>query len=303
MMKLSKERFKLAEKFIKEKARALERELFAYYFKGGSKQSVLSELAKYQNIDGGFGNSLESDSRLMQSSCFMTSVAFQIISGLKLSSDNEMVKGGIKYLVNNYNAQFKGWLPFPPEIDEVPRAIWWNYFDNKDNKYNPNPSAEIAGYLAAYSDLVPMSILSDAIYEALRYIDEHGDSLEMHEIFCYQRLAEFLSGDDKDRVMKILKQRISAVVELDSEKWSQYTAKPLSFVHNKHDGMVLGITEEHIDRNLDFIIEQQSEDGSWVPAWQWGRFEQQWESAKQEWQGCITLENLLLLKSFNRIEE
>ena len=55
--------FDRAEKFIYNNARLLERQLFAYHFKGGSREQVLTALRAYQNEDGGFGHALEPDIR------------------------------------------------------------------------------------------------------------------------------------------------------------------------------------------------------------------------------------------------
>ncbi len=61
--------------------------------------------------------------------------------------------------------------------------------------------------------------------------------------------------------------------------------------------------EEDVAANLDYEISSQNEDGSWTPAWSWGEaYPDDWEKARLEWAGVITLEKLLILKNFNRIE-
>jgi hypothetical protein len=52
-----------AETFIWNNARLLERHLFAFLFKEGSRQNVIAAVSAYQNEDGGFGNALEPDKR------------------------------------------------------------------------------------------------------------------------------------------------------------------------------------------------------------------------------------------------
>jgi hypothetical protein len=59
--------FGKAETFIWENGRLLERRLFDYFFRGGSKESVLSAIKAYQNEDGGFGHALEPDLRTPES--------------------------------------------------------------------------------------------------------------------------------------------------------------------------------------------------------------------------------------------
>jgi len=61
--------------------------------------------------------------------------------------------------------------------------------------------------------------------------------------------------------------------------------------------------EDAVAENPDYEISSQNEDGSWTPTWSWGdAYPDTWEKARLEWSGVITLEKLLILKRFNRIE-
>lgn len=303
MLKMTKENFERAARFIAGQGRPIERALFKYYFNKGSKEAVLSELAKFQNEDGGFGHGLESDVRLSASSCFVTSVAFQVLVQLGVDADNDLVKKGIDYLVINYRPEFKGWLPFPREVEQEPRAIWWDYFANEENIYNPNPSAEIAGYLVKYSKNVPENILKEALEAALEYLEQNISSLKMHDIYCYQRMAECISKEQRDRVLTLLRERLREAIEFNPDQWTGYAARPLNYVQSPDYELVSELTEGEISTNLDYIINEQSDNGGWLPRWQWYRYEEEWEKAKVEWMGVITLENLRMLKAFDRIEK
>ena len=65
---LGRDAFARAEASINETARPLDRALFAFYFTHGSRDAVITELAKFQNSDGGFASCLESDTRWCGSS-------------------------------------------------------------------------------------------------------------------------------------------------------------------------------------------------------------------------------------------
>jgi hypothetical protein len=41
----------------------------------------------------------------------------------------------------------------------------------------------------------------------------------------------------------------------------------------------------------------------WGITWSWGQFEEEWETAKEEWRGWLTLEYLRILRSFDHIEK
>ena len=55
-------------------------------------------------------------------------------------------------------------------------------------------------------------------------------------------------------------------------------------------------------RRLDMEIERQSDDGSWEPTWAWGQYEDAWQVARREWQGHLTLQTLLGLRAYGRID-
>lgn len=52
-----------AEQFIHGAARVLERRRFAYLFRDGPVEPLLTALAAYRNDDGGYGHALEPDGR------------------------------------------------------------------------------------------------------------------------------------------------------------------------------------------------------------------------------------------------
>jgi hypothetical protein len=61
--------------------------------------------------------------------------------------------------------------------------------------------------------------------------------------------------------------------------------------------------KEVVAVNLDYEISSQNKDGSWTPTWTWGgAYPDDWKMAQREWSGIITLDKLLLLKKFGRIE-
>lgn len=72
---LSAEAFARANAFISKAGRPLERALFAFHFEHGSSDSVIAELAKYQNPDGGFASYLDGDTRWRGSSSPMGTIS------------------------------------------------------------------------------------------------------------------------------------------------------------------------------------------------------------------------------------
>ena len=60
---------------------------------------------------------------------------------------------------------------------------------------------------------------------------------------------------------------------------------------------------KEVELNLNYEIEHQHEDGSWLPNWSWGgNYPDFWPQAKREWQGILTLMRLKQLQAFGRLE-
>ncbi|MGZ3667359.1 MAG: hypothetical protein ACXVDA_23065, partial [Ktedonobacterales bacterium] len=58
-----------------------------------------------------------------------------------------------------------------------------------------------------------------------------------------------------------------------------------------------------VERNLDYAIAQQADDGSWSPAWSWeDAYPEAWAAARVEWQGVLTLKTLRSLRDWGRFE-
>ena len=68
---------KIAAYLTSDEVRPLEQQLYRYHFDGGTAAEVITELARFQNADGGFGHGLEPDLRLAGSSVIATTVALQ----------------------------------------------------------------------------------------------------------------------------------------------------------------------------------------------------------------------------------
>ena len=154
MKNLSRAALKQAETFLRTQARPLEQALFATFLRGASEDWALSELAAFQNSDGGFGHGLEPDLQIPGSSILATTVALQRLRELPAAADHPLVVGAMRYLLDTYDSSALAWPFVPPQVDDAPHAPWWQY-DADLSQYLANPRAEIVGYLFDYPDLVP----------------------------------------------------------------------------------------------------------------------------------------------------
>jgi len=302
MKNLSATQFEKAKQFLCTEARALEHALFLYEFENGNEQDVLIELEKYQNEDGGFGNGLEPDLRCTTSSALATTVALQHLAQLHSVHKDELAAGCFRFFSNTYKPEQNGWDIIPKEADQHPRAIWWNYSEQTEHWGNPN--AEIVAYLLQYPHLVSAElheIKTSLLQYAVTYIQQQCERNEMHELFCFLKLFDALPEPLKHQIEQPMMQFVEQSVVNRPEDRNGYCAVPLQ-VALTPQSIYYSQFSDIIPNDLDQLIDSQSNQGVWEPNWTWGRYEEQWETAKREWTGIITLNNLRILRAYHRLE-
>jgi hypothetical protein len=304
VLKLSEKSFTTARDYIYQQGRRLDQALFAFHFEAGPVADALTELAHYQNPDGGFGHGLEPDFCTEASSGEATAMALHVFGRLGVSVDEPAVQRAIQYLLKTYDGLKGGWAIAPPEVNQAPHAPWWHY-DPAAGKASPetpvNPTAELAAGLYPFARLLPPSFLERITEHCLSYLEAQPDPMNMEDLACLCRLAEVLAPDVARRTWPRLERAVLAVVARDPADWSRYGPQPLRFILSPASPLVSSLASE-LDTNLDYRIESQAPDGSWAPNWSWGDFyPDAWLMARLEWQSALTLETLLILQRFGRV--
>lgn len=283
--------------YLIENARALDVCLYEYLFEGADSDKVLGELKNYQNSDGGFGNAIEPDLRLPNSSVLATTVAFQYLSQLDIGDSNLIVDNAMRYLQKSYDMTTRGWINIPPSADNYPRAPWWEYESAKSSVEWGNPSAEVLGYILKYpvkdtAELVQQ--LSETAVQRLEQIDVP----EPHEIKCFIRLYENSGQELQKKLYGPLANHIKKVAKINPGDWHGYASTPLTFISSPSSPFANLFGDSLLLENAQFVKDQIVNGDHWVPNWEWNQFEDDWLKAKQEWSGKITVENLKILKEF-----
>ena len=304
-MVLVQEAFDRARSFIKANARPLETVRFAFHFDGTPADDVVKQLKKFQNSDGGFGNAIEPDLRAPESSALGTSIAFQIMREIGKSNRTAIASAGIRYLLGSVDDTKSTWRIIPKSAESSPHAPWWTQTgrDEKFGYFSLNPTAELLGYLLENRDDVPSSLLSALSQRILSYLDVL-DGIEMHDFLCCKRLAETdgLDASFKEKLEEILDRLLSKTVSQDPSQWEEYGLMPIQ-VADRPESAFFEVLRDTVSENLDYEISVQQEDGSWTPTWSWGdKHPDVWEKAKLEWAGVLTVDRLITMKRYGRIE-
>ena len=285
--------FARAEEFIWKNARLLERQLFAYHFKGGSRESVVAALRAYQNADGGFGNALEPDIRCPESQPVPVQHALRMLDTVGFEAD--IVQRACDYLMTITTAE--GGVPWLlPAAQQYPRAPWWKTVD--DPPASLNPTAAIAGLL--HKNGIQHAWLDPATaYCWSKIADYQPTTTEMDEMgtvlaFLYyvpdRQLAE-------KEISRLIEPMFTVGLVADVEA-TGYVRKPLDWASTPEHPLRKYFREEDVQANLEATIAGQQADGGWNITWPAVS-----PSCELEWRGWVTLNTLLTLRENGRLAQ
>ncbi len=310
MKHLSREAFERARQFFKTQARPLDRSLFEYRFEQAPAESVLAELARFQNDDGGFGHALEPDARTPASSALATGIGLRTLQALNCPAGHPLVKRAVQFLLDTFDPAACVWRVLPPGANEFPHAPWWHddgaslarTFDG----FRGIPRAELVGLLHHYAALVPAPWLDEVTGSTVAYLETvqelggGGGSDLVYAISLAE--TETLPEQARSRLAARIRTAAPLAVSRDPQQWSSYCITPLKLAPSP-ESLVADLLEDVLPTNLDYQIDHQTAEGTWEPTWSWGRsYPQAWEQARVEWRGILTLDTLMALRAFGRLD-
>ncbi len=302
---LRAEDFARAADFMRRSARRLECALFEYGVNDAAIAPALAALRTFQNADGGFGRGLEPDAATPSSGALATSVGLRYLGMLDAGADNPMRLAAVAWLRETLDPDTRGWRIVPPDTDEHPHAPWWTSegLSERFGGFRINPRAEIVAELYRYPDAVDAAWLEPIAEDTVRAI-ELGLS-EMHDLLGAVALLESpcLPVGYRARVRAACEEAANATVATDPAAWLGYGLQPCKVARRPNSALHHRFSDA-IEANLDQLIATQGEDGAWHPTWSWSSTEvpTAWDTAEQAWKGVLTLENLLTLRAYGRIE-
>lgn len=303
---LSEESFDEASDFVLHSARALERNIYNQIFNESKADKTLLELKNYQNPDGGFGHGLEPDLRLPYSSPVSTAFAFRYVKtrGKDTKVARNLIRSGINYLEDTFQSDDNRWYAVPPEVNDFPHAPWWHYDEDSEktpvDEFWGNPTVEILAYGLRYGGFSDSIDVERLVKTAIQKLNEREEFNSEHEIYCYLKFYKTLPSNESEKIKDQLSNAVDQLVCRDPSRWNDHVPQPVNFITGP-ESPTFGISETLIEENLDFLIERVDKDGVIEPNWEWGQFESEWERAKLEWTGILTLKTLILLDKFDRI--
>jgi hypothetical protein len=283
--------FARAETFIWSNARLLERQLFAYHFRRGSREAVLAALRAYQNEDGGFGQALEPDIRCPDSQPVPVQHALEIMDAV--GADAAMARRACDFLAAITTAE--GGVPFVlPSARDYPHAPWWNAHD--DPPASLNPTAAIVGLLHKLGVDHPWMMPATAYcWERIAALQPS----EMHEMGVAITFLRYIPDRRRaQRELERLGQQLLASGLVADINATDYVRKPLDWAPSPDHPLRPLFDQTTIQANLDVLIAGQQEDGGWTITWP-----PLSPGCELEWRGWVTLGALLTLRANGRLAQ
>lgn len=305
--KLDKKYLSMIDEYLKDHCRLLEKKLFEYYFKDAKQKEVVNALKLYQNQDGGFGQGLESDFRMPDSSPMATSIGVRILKEFDSSKKaKRMLKRAVNYFESTFKKDRQGWYALPKTVNEYPHTPWWHFDEEKEmtviDENWGNPSAEIIAYLYKHHSYINKLDVKELVNHAIGKLKNKKEFNSENEVSCYIELYKVLPKDKKEEVYEPLSNAISDVIEYDEDKWREYVPLPLNFISSPSDEF-FDIEKEKIEKNLDLYIDLIEEKTVINPPWGKSFYTEGLKRAYNEWKGVLTVHALKVLDNFNRIEK
>lgn len=287
--------------WMQRNARPLELARWEYLFDGGSRERVIQYLASYQNEDGGFGNGLEPDFWMPDSSAIATWSACQQLIEVNATKDEKIVRNLVNYLLLSYNREAELWLTVTPEHNLYPHAPHWQYTKDVQSAWMYNPSVELAAYLIHWSneESEANKLGWQVIEKAFTYLQQAED-MGFYEINNYQKAANLLQdkmGDSKKVLAKIHQLAERAMNKLPDTWGKSYGALPLDLIHNQED-LLYHQYRNLVEENIVYLHKTITTEGVWNPSWDWGDDQLHFAVAKQQWMGIIAINNQQKLQIF-----
>lgn len=299
--------YEKARSFIYHNARPLDFARWHYHFENGSQSAVLSILETYQNEDGGFGYGLEADCFNPNSSPIQTWAATEILREIHFTDKSHpIVKGIIQYLSSglDFDNQHQQWRNTVPSNNDYPHAIWWTYKEG-EVEFKYNPTACLVGFFLKYGDKecafynTAVQIAKDAYQfwiSSMPYSEQHITScfIRLYE-YCLEAGVEIV--DMNEFGQKLIDQVEQELHSVENEWSKNYVCMPSNLIRAK-DSIFCSANMELINKECEFIVSSQLEDGSFTVPWQWWTEYKEFEIARNWWKADICIKNMRFLREF-----
>lgn len=302
--------FEEVKGWMHRNAREVELRIWEALFEEGKAAAVADALLAYQNEDGGYGHALEADNWNPDSTPPAVCTALKYLRLAGFWDFSHPAYEGIKRFIQSGKCwNGRGWLFGVPGNDSWPRAPWWTYSEEENEK-------EFAGVNGTLNAFVLRAVRKDdyfyrrslkAAEELLARLDgqERQADGELEALDDLLEAIEMrgLPGFDTEERRKKLREKIKAAVCTDPARWGEYVKRP-SFSLTFLDGSLYEELKEAAEAELDWVLETREPGGVWPICWKWGgmeQYEREFTLSENWWKGMVAIEKMMFLRKFGRV--
>ncbi|MCK4552131.1 MAG: hypothetical protein KAU02_04365 [Tenericutes bacterium] len=275
---------------VKDKGRLLDYYLIQNLF-NCNQNEIIEELKNYQNIDGGFGHGLEPDVLMPDSSIVCTDEAVEILDSVEQSPLKiDLIKNIVMYYEKTYKSSLEGWEIVPPQVDNYPHAIWWNY-DSIGNFTYGNPNPQIIGFLHNNREFVNTLDVDYLVNKTISYIkNKLLTEASKHNILSCLIFYKYMPSKIQEELYPILQVAIDNELKETDDNDYALEAYEIQLI-------VPVFLEKHqnlLQKNLASLYKKM-QNGLIQPNWSWLQYLDVFEKIKAHWAGYLTYKVLTVL--------
>lgn len=292
-----------AKRFIIDNARPLELALYRYYYEGTSKQTVVAELERFGNADGGFGHALEPDNWNPASNPIAANDAILTLHRIgALDGDAPIVRGMLAYLRSrdSFDEEKRRWLFAIDSNKDHPHAVWWEKGDG-DGIMGFNPTVSLAAFMLRFGE--GGEYYAQLVREAFAGLREASE-MSGDELKCYMLAYELLHDSgidgviDLDEAFGVLQDKLLETICKDTAKYGvEYAPVPSDFFSGRFSRFINEDIRRWIDVERELLGGLQRSDGGFDITWTWHNGYAEFEQAKTWWQARLTVDKLVFFDS------
>lgn len=301
---ITQKQLKEIEHWLFTNARSIEIAKWNLIFEKGTKASLIAELLKYQNEDGGFGHAFEPDIHTPESAAVPSSEAIFLVQDYGLDLDDSWAKKLLNWYENTAKDTPAIWERVPKSVEEYPHAPWWGYSPNtSDSIFKPFPNAAVASVLLSGTD--SQRLLGEKIAEQCMNFIFEDETFDWYDTHSLQKL--FLALLDKGsplitpEIITSMNSRVLKSVCVNRDEWGGFVAQPLDSIDSP-DSYWYNLLPEDVQNNLDYWEDTLTTDGYWPLNFSWGTNSEAANSTARAWKGYTVVKRIKVLKAFNRID-
>jgi len=302
MRTLTAAQFSRMDAWMQKNARPYDRAKWNHLFRGAPKETIVTEMLRYQNPDGGLGAGFEPDVLLPLSAAIPTAEAIFQAYDYGLDGHAPWFQQILTYFENTVQPIPKYWEDCPREAMEYPHAPWWNYAPC--TVFNPNPCGAVSSAMLRYGTPSQKKLAERIARDCIALLvsrDFCGDHDTLNLLALVQALSETDSPLVTQEVMAAARRRIAENVCYDRTQWHTYVFQPLEFADSPHS-LWFDCVQSGAEENIGYWLDTITEEGVWMPNFSWGIDSDVSRAVTEKWKGYITVKRARILRNFGRIE-